>query len=309
MTTPTPDAHNTPEQARPALSEQIAALLAVPGGRTAIAAQRIAAPGRPAAATPQRATSGHDDAEHDAHDTHTHRSPMPPAEHAIALRAEEVFPAASLAKLCIAIELVRRVDLGHYSLSERFDTSTEPRVGGGGVLDYLNPSTQLTLSDLCFLMLGVSDNSAANFLLDLLGMGEINETLNRLNLSKTRLARHFMDWAARAARRDNVTSASDMLTLLTLLQGNALPRAKLLRDMLSAQQCSDDIPAWLPAHALLAHKSGSLDDTFHDTGMLTGPAGTCVFCVLTTEQRDLPAARAAVGHVVRALWETWCAGS
>jgi beta-lactamase class A len=142
---------------------------------------------------------------------------------AIRLRADEVFTAASLAKIPIAIELARRIDLGHFTATERFDTADEPRVGGGGVLDYLDPATSLTLDDLCTLMLIVSDNTAANFLLNLLGMGEINETMSRLNLTHTRLARRFGDMEARAAHRDNVTTAGETLTLLSLIRGGALP--------------------------------------------------------------------------------------
>ena len=288
------------------LTTAITALLTPLGGRTAIAAHRtpIATPPR---ALPLLSQRPPDD---DADDHHAHD--RAPAIHgreldAVLLREHDIVPAASLSKICIAIELFRRADLGQFDLDERLDTSTEPRVGGGGVLDYLHPDTRLTLNDLCFLMLGVSDNTAANFLLDLLGIGEINETLSRLNLEHTRLARHFMDWEARANHRDNLTTAADIATLLLLIRGNALPGARRLRDLLAAQQCADDIAAWLPDTAQLAHKTGSLADTFHDAGILTGPSGACVFCVLTTAQPDPPAARAAVGHTIRLLWDAWCA--
>ena len=85
-------------------------------------------------------------------------------------------------------------------------------------------------------MLIVSDNTAANVLLDLVGMGEVNESLSRMKLDHTKLARRFMDFEARAARRDNVTSAGDMLALLSLIQQNMLPGARWLRETLGAQQ-------------------------------------------------------------------------
>jgi beta-lactamase class A len=227
---------------------------------------------------------------------------------AIRLRADEVFPAASLAKLPIAIELVRRIDLGQFARDERFDTSAEPRAGGGGVLDQLDPATALTLDDLCMLMLIVSDNTAANFLLDLLGMGEINETMSRLKLTHTRLARRFMDMEARAAHRDNVTTAGELLTLLTLIRGGAFPGGRRIAAMLAHQQLFDELADWLPAAAQLAHKSGSLDDTYSDAGLLSGPGGACAYVILTTEQGNIPAARAAICRAVRTLWDAWCAG-
>jgi beta-lactamase class A len=183
-------------------------------------------------------------------------------------------------------------------------------VGGAGVLDILDPSTRLTLGELCALMLVASDNTAANFILDLIGMGEVNETLGRLNVKRTRLARHFMDQAARASGRDNVTSASDMLTLLSLIRGNALPGGRKLRETLAAQQSFSELTeGWLPAGATLAHKDGTLDGVVHDAGIMSGPGGVAMYCVLTAEQSDIPAARTVVGGILRLLWEAWRLGA
>jgi beta-lactamase class A len=260
------------------LTARIAALLEPLGGRTALAGQRFG---------------------------------PPPAnvEASVSIRVDEVFSAASLAKLPIAIELMRRADLGQFDLSERFDTASVPRVGGAGVLDFLDSTTRLTLAELCTLMLIVSDNTAANFILDLMGMGEVNETLSRLNLKRTKLARHFMDEAARASGRDNLTSAGDMLTLLSLIRGNALPGGRRLREMLAAQQSFGELAeGWLPASATLAHKDGTLDGVVHDAGIISGPGGLAMYCILTAEQADVPAARAAVGRIVRLLWDEWRLG-
>ena len=286
------------------LAEQIASLLAALGGRTAVAAQRIGGPASARTLPVRQARAG----ERDEHD-HEHPAPLPDlAERSIRLRADEVFSAASLAKLPIAVELLRRADLGQFDLSERFETAHEPRVGGGSLLDALDPATSLTLADLCALMLAASDNTAANFLLDLVGMGEINETITRMNLKQTHIARRFMDFEAQAAHRENTTSAADMLELLSLVRGGALPGAPRLRAMLAAQLVANDLRAWLPPHAQLAHKEGSLDGMAHDAGIVTGPGGSCVYCVLTSEQADLPMARATIGRVLRHLWQAWCAG-
>jgi beta-lactamase class A len=279
------------------LEAEIAAILDPLGGRTAIAARRA---GRPL----MRALPvvGANRAHSDDHDTPINSAP--PLD--VAISADYVFPAASLAKIPIAIELMRRVDMGQFDLSERLDTATAPRVGGGGVLDYLDPATQLTLGDLLTLMLIVSDNTASNILLDLVGMGEVNETMSRLNLTHTRLARHFMDFEARRARRDNLTTAAETLTQMELLRGNALPGGRRLRETLAAQQSFSELTeGWLPSSATLAHKDGTLEGAVHDAGILSGPKGAGVYCILTTEQRDIPAARAAIGRILRLLWDAW----
>lgn len=297
------------------LSERVAATLAVLGGRTAVAAQRFGPlpplPSRrmtvmPAQVTPEDSAANGHTPERDARQPGS--APVDAAT-SVSIRADDVFPAASLAKLPIAVELMRRADLGQFDMGERFDTASEPRVGGAGVLDFLDPSTQLTLRELCMLMLIVSDNTASNFILDLVGMGEVNETMSRLNLTHTKLARRFMDAAARASGRDNVTSAGDMLALLSLIRGNALPGGRRLREMLGAQQSfSELVEGWLPPTASLAHKDGTLDGVVHDAGILSGPGGVAMYCVLTAEQQDVPAARSAVGRIVRMLWDEWRIG-
>ena len=266
------------------LTERVTALLEPLGGRTAVAAQRFGPlPGR-APADGDSLTS-------------------------VGIRADEVFPAASLAKLPIAVELMRRADMGQFDLRERFDVSGEPRAGGGGVLDFLDTDTRLTLAELCTLMLIVSDNTASNYILDLVGMGEVNETVSRLKLQRTKLARHFMDSAARASGRENLTSAADMLTLISLIRGNALPGGRRLREMLLAQQSFRELTeVWLPPSASLAHKDGALEGVVHDVGIVSGPGGVALYSVLTAEQGDTLAARAAVGQVLRLLWDDWRLG-
>jgi len=283
------------------LGERVASLLEPLGGRTAVAAQRFGPlPAQRLTIMPSRGAGS----------SANGASPEVAAEATqVSIRVDEVFPAASLAKLPIAIELMRRVDMGQFDLRERLDTSATPRVGGAGVLDVLDPSTRLTLGELCALMLVVSDNTAANVVLDLIGMGEVNETMARLNLTRTKLARAFMDQAARASGRDNVTSAGDMLTLLSLIRGNALPGGRKLRETLAAQQSFSELTdGWLPTSATLAHKDGTLEGVVHDAGIVSGPGGVAMYCILTAEQDDIPSARATIGRIVRLLWDAWRLG-
>lgn len=265
------------------LAERIERLLGPLGGRSAVAARAFPAGATQPATTPT------------------------PAAREILLRASDPFPAASLAKLPLAVEVLRRVDLGALHWAERFDLGAAPRAGGGSVLDTLDPTWRPSLADLCALMLSVSDNTAANMLLDLVGMGEVNETATRLGLTATRLQRRFMDAAARAAGRDNLTTAGDMLTLLALLRGDAVPGAARLRGLLQHDPLTEATTSDLPSTAELAHKGGALDDTIHAAGLLAGPGGACAYCVLTTQQRDLPLATLVCARVLRLLWDAWCA--
>jgi len=263
-----------------ATQQRVAAILDGLGGRTAIAARRA----------PMRR-----DAE---------------AEETARLRADEVFPAGRLASLPIAVEVLRRADLGQFSLGERVDHARSmPQSDEDGALDDSATDAEPTIGDLCARMIGVNDVTAANVLLEYVGMGEINETLSRLKLGRTKLARQLTDGVAHVARRENVTSADDMLTLLTLIHGRALPGSQRLLGMLSAQLAPEDLAeAWLPTEARLARCGAAQGDLVHDAGLLTGPGGACVYCILTAEQPDVAAAHAAIGQTLRLLWTDWRLG-
>ena len=280
-----PPAHSDTDMSTSAsdLTARVGALLDQLGGHSAVAARWLPRPPAGAQAHGQQ------------------------AQLEVAVRADEPFASASVIKLAIAVELARRVDLGAFDFAERIDISGEPRVGGGGVLSFLDPGWQPTLADLCSLMLAVSDNTAANVLLELLGMGEVNFSMERLGLVHTRLARRFMDFEARAAGRDNVTSASDMVRLLSLLAGGALPLAGRIRAMMANDARAEAVTFALPADAILIHKTGTMDDTLHDAGILSGPGGTCIYCVLTTAQQDLSSTVSVIARTLRLFWDGWCA--
>ena len=102
-------------------------------------------------------------------------------------------------------------------LGQQITVKTENRVGGCGVLSYLNPTLCPTVYDLATLMIIQSDNAATNELIDLLQMETVNNFMKELGLEHTKLQRKMMDSAAAKAGRDNYTSASDMATSLAFL--------------------------------------------------------------------------------------------
>src|ERR1700738_2066151 len=123
----------------------------------------------------------------------------------VMINADMSFPAASLAKLPILVEVARQVGSGHLSWETRYKVSETASVNNTGVLADLLPDLQPTLHDLAHLMITISDNTAANMLLNLVGMQTINVTMQQLGLTSTYLERHFIDFEARKAGRDTWT--------------------------------------------------------------------------------------------------------
>lgn len=212
------------------------------------------------------------------------------------------FDAASVIKVPILVTTLRAVERGALTLDERVPVPHAAAVGGSGVLRELPSVEELSLRDLVTLMIVVSDNTATNLVIDVLGGCEpVNALLRDAGLTGTRLERKLMDDSARARGEHNVTTAADVAGLLTaLVRGELLdePATGTALGVLGRQQVRDRLPRRLPAGVHVAHKTGELEGLRHDAGVLyLGPAGDrpVVAAVLTQGFTDLPTAGVGAG--------------
>src|ERR1700733_12685642 len=96
--------------------------------------------------------------------------------------ADRRFIAASTAKIPIMIELFHQIDAGKHTLDERFTLRAADRAQGSGIMVHLHEGMEFTVGDLVFLMISISDNTATNVLIDLVGQAEVNATMRRLGM-------------------------------------------------------------------------------------------------------------------------------
>src|SRR5262245_35128215 len=83
--------------------------------------------------------------------------------------------------------------------------------------------TSVTNRDLAQFVVAVSDNTAANVLIDRVGMENVNATLRTFRLKKTSLRRKMMDIAAARRGDENVSTPREMARLLEMIyRGKAL---------------------------------------------------------------------------------------
>ncbi len=226
----------------------------------------------------------------------------------VSLNPDMRFPSASLAKVPILIEVARRVEFGLLAWDMRYTVPQEAHAVSSGVLADLSPFLQPTLRDLAHLMIAISDNTAANLLLDLVGMEAVNETMQQLGLSATRIERHFMDMEARKAGYENWTTAGDMALLLSFFCADLLPGRNEMLKMLLHQNDNSTIPAYWDEETPYAHKTGELAGIVHDAGILYPPypllsANTpLVIVVMTAEQSDIALTKyvlARIGRIIK----------
>lgn len=217
-------------------------------------------------------------------------------------RPHEAFPAASLVKVPILLELFRRFQEGEEDPGTRVLLRARDQVRGAGILFELHPGLRLTLRDLARLMIVVSDNTASNLLLDRLGFTAVNRLLEQLGARNTVLRRKFMHPPGPAG--DNLTSASDCVRILRALwEGEVLqgPWKEEALEILSRQQYREKIPARLPYSAQVFNKTGELDGVRHDMGIVKDRGKTWILAVLTREGKEPWEVDGRIARIAR-----WC---
>ena len=199
-----------------------------------------------------------------------------------------VVPAASTIKVLLLVCALRRVADGRSRLAEMVSLPQE-RVGGAGPLQMLPSVRQLTLGELLHLMVTLSDNDATNAVIEVVGDAEVASCAQELGLSDTRLQRRMMDLAARAAGRENLTTARDLARLMVALRsGDALPEAQtaVALQVLGAQQDREGLPAMLPPGVWCGNKTGELHGIRHDVALLERDGRWAAVAVTATGLED-----------------------
>ncbi|MBM0240332.1 serine hydrolase [Micromonospora sp. ATA32] len=194
--------------------------------------------------------------------------------------------AASVIKLWILVELLRRVDCGQLSLERQVLVTRDDVVDGTGQLQFETFPQLVTLYRLGQYMIKFSDNTAANVLIDQLGgFAPINALIDSMNQAETVLDRKFLDAAAVARGEENYTSPDDVISLLGAV-GDAQIIATSSRDLMigfmAEQTLNTKIPAALPPGTPVAHKTGDLPDVSHDVGYYLMPGAQTAVAFLTS---------------------------
>ena len=204
------------------------------------------------------------------------------------LRENEIFPQASSIKIAVLAELYRQAQQGKLKLTDVYKVNASDLVADSRIMNGLSPGvTQLTLRDLATMVSAVSDNSATNILIDRVGMENVNTLLDSLGLRNTRLRRKMMDLKAAGEGRENISTPSDMMTLLeSIYRGKVLNKtlAEDFFNILSVRKNSW-IPRDLPENLKVADKDGELEGVRTNSGVVFLDQRPYILCVMTTYLR------------------------
>ncbi|TYS68693.1 serine hydrolase [Sutcliffiella horikoshii] len=217
--------------------------------------------------------------------------------------------AASLIKIPLLMAALKQVEAGNINLSDRMNIESESRVGGAGVIQYLDQDTSFTLCDFLTLMITVSDNSATNKVIDLIGIDSVNKFCTEQGLSNTILERKMMDVKASDAGLENRTCARDIVACLKILldpKSNVLnvESKQLMMSMLRGQQLLDKLPFFMNLNTVqVANKTGELPGVEHDCGIVTFGEKSLIMAVLVDNLIENPSGKRAIQKIGRIIEE------
>ncbi|MCV7177629.1 class A beta-lactamase [Mycolicibacterium sphagni] len=224
-------------------------------------------------------------------------------------RVDDPFAMCSTFKAYLSGRVLQKAQAGELRLTDTVvvdpdllranSPRTEPNVG-----------KPMALSDLCAAALQVSDNTAANLLLRVIGgPPAITAFARSIGDARTRLDRWEteLNSALPGDPRDTSTPRALGGGVSTLLTGNVLDdvHRKQLEDWMRANSTSS-IRAGLPAGWTTADKTGSGDfASTNDVGIAFGPNGERVLLAIMTRTQsndaNAPALRDLIGEVTTSV--------
>jgi beta-lactamase class A len=264
---------------------------------------------------------------------------------AFSVNGGEALPTASVFKVPLVVELYRQVEGGEVSLDQRYILRDADKVPGSGVLRELTEGLEITLSDLTTLMMIVSDNTATDIILGIVGAERVNSAMRGLGLNETaisascrdiifagvggsdlpdeeRTLARYEELAADARRRggfsgktrNNVSTTDEMTALLGLIaEGRAAGRGSceaILGLMAKCQTGEVRIAKYLPRDAVrVCHKEGTRLRLRNDVGVVTllGSGERWALSCFTNEVGDVNAAEEAIAVVSKNVYDYFMA--
>ncbi|MEU6879285.1 serine hydrolase [Streptomyces sp. NPDC046712] len=249
----------------------------------------------------------------------------------VAVGADPESPTASVHKLCVIAALYREAAHGRLDLRRPVDIPAEGRSPGATGLAVMRDAARLSLRDLAGLAVAVSDNTAADLLIDAIGLDTVNACMTGLGLTRTVAVQSMRELYA-TLREDAGGSPSALTDPAVVARLRALdpartnrstPReiagllAAIWRDEVCAGEYGEELRAVLGlqawSHRLAAGfpfddvrvsgKTGSLPTLRHEAGVVEYPDGgryaVAVFTRAAATTVTLPAADAVIGRAAR----------
>jgi beta-lactamase class A len=210
--------------------------------------------------------------------------------------ANRRYRAASTVKIPLMIEIYRQIERGERALTDEYVVADADRANGSGVLLHLHAGARLSLNDLIYLMMSISDNTATNVLIDYAGMDVVNTVMRELGMTGSTLGRKMKGRPA--------TPADYITVLQAILERRAASPESCDRmiAMLEKQTNTRRISRYLPEQegTRWGSKTGSVSGVTNDVGFITTERGTLLLSIFCEGLPDQHVGEQAIGEISRA---------
>lgn len=193
--------------------------------------------------------------------------------------------AAGCMKLPIAVSLIKSVEDGKINFLDKIKIDGKDKVYGTGIIHEFN-EREYTVFELLVAMLIQSDNTAANKIIDIVGIDSINKDIKTMGLKNTVLNRKTTDERNSKDEVENMTSAYDLAQVWkNLYNGTFLNKdnSQMLIDILMRQQIKNKLALYIPDDLKyeISSKTGDKNGVENDTELIRLPKGNFSFTVLS----------------------------
>lgn len=199
------------------------------------------------------------------------------------LNGKMQFSAASMIKLPIYVSLMAAIDNGVIKPEQMLMIRPGLIAGGSGWLQWRPCYSEISVKDAAELMIIISDNTATNLIIDLLGGKEkLNKTFSGWGLMQTCIHNMLGDFEG-----TNKTSPYDLVYLLARVDRGELiseSMRKWMYQTMEKTRVKTLLPSGIAAGAKIAHKTGDIGSMVGDAGVVTDTKGKHFFVAVQVER-------------------------
>ena len=235
------------------------------------------------------------------------------------LHGDRWFHAASTIKVAVLLAVFRAADEGRLRLEDSLHVRNRFISAADGSPFHLSRDSDAMpelykrigrvakIGELAEGMIVASSNLATNLLLDYLTVEYSRNVLREAQADGVELRRGVEDHAAHETGINNQATANGLLALLSALRGDFLSAKSKEQaiQILLEQRFDSMIPAGLPPHAVVAHKTGEISTACHDIGIVYLPEREPYLAVILTEfDSDRNGRRETVAAISEAIYRS-----
>jgi beta-lactamase class A len=234
-------------------------------------------------------------------------------------RGDRWFHAASTIKVAVLLAVFRAADEGRFRLNDSLHVRNRFFSAADGTVFHVGADRDATpelyesigrtakISALAHAMISGSSNLATNLLLDFLTVEYARAVLRDAQVEGVELRRGVEDHDAHEQAINNQATADGLLSLLSAIRSDFLTnesKQQVIRILLE-QRFNSMIPAGLPSHAIVAHKTGEISTVCHDIGIVYLPEREpYVAAILTEFDSDQEGRRETVAAISEAIYRS-----